>query len=61
MRTGIKALLLTVAVVFFCTCRKDDPESNDIKIPDNNFLMALTEQGVDRNNNGSIEQKRLTR
>lgn len=52
MKAIIKTLLFVLAVVLLCQCEKD-PEP-EVTIPDNNFLNALIELGVDTNGDGII-------
>ena len=56
MKTPIKTLLFILTVVLLCQCEKDlEPESDpEVTIPDNNFLNALIELGIDTNGDGII-------
>ena len=53
MKTLIKTLLLMLTVVLLCQCKKEI-EPNIVIIPDDNFLNALIELGVDTNGDGVI-------
>jgi hypothetical protein len=48
MKAIIKAMLFIVTLALLCRCDNSDPDPN-INIPDNNFLNALIELGVDTN------------
>ena len=51
MKAILKTLLFLLTVVILSQCEKDDPQ---VTIPDNNFLNALIELGVDTNGDGVI-------
>ena len=51
MKTIVKVLLVVLSVLALSQCKKD-PESINIK--DDDFLNALIERGVDKNNDGII-------
>ena len=51
MKAIIKTLLFLLTVVLLSQCEKDDPQVN---IPDDNFLNALIELGVDTNGDSII-------
>ena len=53
MKAVLKVLLFMFITFFLCLCRKDEP-SLVVNIPDDNFLNALIELGVDTNGDGSI-------
>ena len=53
MKAIIKVLLFVLAVVLLCQCKKEI-EPKTVTIPDNNFLNALIEPGVDTNGDGII-------
>ena len=53
MKTLIKALLFIITLAFLCHCDKNDPNPS-INIPNNNFLNALIELGVDTDGDGII-------
>ncbi len=48
-----KVLLSILALILFSQCEKDDP-IQVVTIPDNNFLSALIDWGVDKNLDGII-------
>lgn len=52
MKTIKKVLLFILTVVLLCQCEKE-PEP-EVTIPDDNFLNALIELGVDTNGDGII-------
>ncbi len=65
MKTIIKYTLLILAGILLIQCNKDDPEPEiiipepvdtipELTIPDENFLNALIEFGVDTNGDGKI-------
>lgn len=54
MKTAIKTLAYILTVALLYQCNHSDPIPI-INIPDNNFLDALIELGVDRNGDGIIE------
>jgi len=51
----LKALFFILAVVLWSQCERDEPNPQ-INIPDNNFLNALIELGVDTNGDGKISK-----
>lgn len=51
MKATFRIILFLLLLSFLSQCRKDDPVVN---IPDNNFLNALIDQGVDTNGDGKI-------
>jgi len=54
MKTVLKLWLLPLAlIVLFTQCEKDKPNPQ-VTIPDNNFLNALIELGIDTNGDGII-------
>ncbi len=56
MMKAIPYVLLLALAVLFTQCKKEpepDPEP-EVSIPDNNFLNALIEQGIDTNEDGLI-------
>jgi Leucine-rich repeat (LRR) protein len=53
MKTIIKVLSFLLTVVLLSQCKKDETNP-EVKIPDNNFLNALIELGVDTNGDGII-------
>ena len=53
MKTIVKVLLSMLAVVLISQCEKDEPNP-EVTIPDNNFLSALIDLGVDANGDGII-------
>ena len=53
MKPLLKAVLIILAVVLLSQCENDEPNPY-VNIPDNNFLNALIEQGVDTNGDGEI-------
>ena len=54
MNTLPKLLLLIILIaVLSIQCEKDDPNP-EVIIPDNNFLNALIEQGIDTNGDNII-------
>lgn len=61
MKTPIRTLFFILTMVLLCQCEKDpDPEQVlEVTIPDNNFLNALIELGIDTNGDGIIYAKRL--
>ena len=52
MKTIVKVLLITLIVQVLSQCKKDTVPA--VIIPDNNFLNALIERGVDKNGDGII-------
>jgi len=52
MKTIVKVFLITFIAVVLSQCKKDD-EPN-FTIPDNNFLKALIEIGIDKNGDSII-------
>lgn len=53
MQTMLKIVIFLLIAVLVCQCRKDEP-SPVVNIPDDNFLNALIELGVDTNGDGVI-------
>ena len=53
MKAIIKTLLFIVTLALLCYCDKDEPNPI-VNIPDNNFLDALIDRGVDTNRDGII-------
>ena len=54
MKAILHLLLLPLAlIVLFTQCEKDKPNPQ-VTIPDNNFLNALIESGVDTDGDGQI-------
>ena len=53
MKAMLKYVLFLLTVVLLCHCRKEI-EPNIVNIPDDNFLNALIELGVDTNGDGII-------
>ncbi len=53
MKTIVKVLLAMLAVVLISQCKDDEPNPI-VTIPDNNFLSALIDLGVDANRDGII-------
>ena len=53
MKTPFKTLLFLLTVVLLSQCKKDEPNPK-VTIPDNNFLNALIELGIDTNGDGFI-------
>ena len=51
MKAILKTVLFLLIVVILCHCRKEDPVVN---IPDDNFLNALIELGIDIDGDGII-------
>ena len=56
MKSTLKILVLLVALVpLLIQCEKEEPEPNPkVEIPDNNFLNALIELGIDTDGDGQI-------
>ena len=46
-------LAFMLTVVLICQCEKDEPIPN-VTIPDDNFLSALIELGIDTDGDGKI-------
>jgi len=55
MKTIVKVLLSMLTVVLISQCEKDEPNLV-VTIPDNNFLNALIDLGVDANGDGIISR-----
>ncbi|NQU88671.1 MAG: hypothetical protein HQ541_23255, partial [Mariniphaga sp.] len=53
MKDILKYTLLVLIVALFFQCKKEDFQPV-VEIPDDNFLNALIEQGVDKNGDGII-------
>ena len=53
MKTIVKVLVAMLAVVLLSQCENDEPNPL-VTIPDNNFLRALIDLGVDTNGDGII-------
>ncbi|HUX95960.1 MAG TPA: hypothetical protein VMV47_09535 [Bacteroidales bacterium] len=53
MKTIIKILYLILIIAGLCQCKKYDPL---VAIPDNNFLNALKELGIDKDGDGIISK-----
>ena len=54
MKAILHLLLLPLAlIVLFTQCEKDEPNPQ-VTIPDNNFLNALIELGIDTDGDGQI-------
>ena len=51
MKAILKTLLFLLTVVILSQCEKENPQ---VTIPNNNFLNALIELGVDTNGDGII-------
>lgn len=51
MKTKVKFALIVVIMVSFCQCKK---EPDNVSIPNDNFLQALIEEGIDTNGDGII-------
>ncbi|MCH7658674.1 MAG: hypothetical protein IIB05_10205 [Bacteroidetes bacterium] len=51
MKTQLKTLFFILAMVLLSQCEKDNPQ---VTIPDDNFLNALIELGVDKNGDGFV-------
>jgi len=60
MKTLIKALLFIITLAFLCHCDKNDPNPS-INIPNNNFLNALIELGVDTDGDGDVSMSLVYR
>ena len=56
MKTIVKVLLSMLAVVLISQCENDEPNPV-VTIPDNNFLSALIDLGVDANGDGIISRE----
>ena len=54
MKAILKTLLFLLIVVLLCQCKKDPEPVLEVTIPDDNFLNALIELGVDTNGDGII-------
>jgi len=46
-----------ICILILSGCKKDEPLPDIVDIPDENFLNALIEKGVDRNGDSSISYK----
>ena len=53
MKPIIRSLLCIMTVILLDQCEKDEPIFN-VKIPDDNFLNALIESGIDTDEDGKI-------
>jgi hypothetical protein len=53
MKTKVKVLFFMITMTLLNQCKRDVPD-HIIEIPDNNFLNALIELGVDTNRDGII-------
>lgn len=56
MKSIVKVLLSMLAVVLISQCENDEPNPV-VTIPDDNFLSALIDLGVDANGDGIISSK----
>ena len=53
MKTIFKVLLFVLAALLFTQCEKDEPNP-EVTIPDNNFLNAIIERGIDTDGDSII-------